>query len=63
MELKSLEELNGKSFEFAEEFTCTVRGGVVYIKEHCEGEFPLPHIKTVEDYKRLCEILTYEKCN
>lgn len=56
-----LEKYEGDVFTFAEEFTSTVRNGIVYLEEYGEGEFPLIHIKTEEQYLILYEILTGEK--
>jgi hypothetical protein len=56
-----LEKYEGDFFTFAEEFTSIVRNGVVYLEEYGEGEFPLLHIKTEEQYLILYEILTGEK--
>ena len=56
--MNELEQYNGKSFRFAEVFTCSIRNGVVFIEEYCEGEFPLRHIKTKDKLIQLYEILT-----
>ena len=53
-----LEKYENHYFTFAQEFTATVRGGVVYLEEYGEGEFPLEHIKTEEQYLVLHKILT-----
>lgn len=53
-----LENFNGKSFEFAENFTCQIDEGIVWIEEYSEGAFPLSHIKKVNQFIQLYEILT-----
>lgn len=55
-----LEKYEGDMFTFAEEFTSIVINGVVYLEEYAEGQFPLIHIKTEEQYLILYEILTGE---
>lgn len=56
-----LKKYEGDVFTFATEFTAIVENGVVYLEEYGEGAFPLPHIKTEEQYLALYEILTGEK--
>jgi len=53
-----LEKYEGKFFTFAEEFTCRIADGIVWIEEYSEGEFPLKHINTEQQYISLYEILT-----
>jgi len=53
-----LEKYNGKWFGFAEEFTCRITNGIVWIEEYSEGEFTLGHIKTEQQLITLYEILT-----
>ena len=60
--MPELEKFNGKWFEFAKVFTCRVDfKGVVLIEEYSEGEFPLTHIKTEQQFIQLYEILTGEQ--
>jgi len=53
-----IEKYNDRFFSFAEEFTCSISGGVVYIEQYGEGRFPLTHIKTERQLILLYEILT-----
>ena len=53
-----LTKYNDTKFKFADEFTCSVRHGIVYVEEYNEGEFPLLHIKCEADYLVLFGILT-----
>ena len=48
-------------FEFAEEFSCWIYDGKVYMEEYSEGEYELVHIKTIRDYQKLHKLLTWHK--
>ena len=49
-----------EDFEFAEEFTCWINYGKVWIEEYFEGAFTLEHIKTMEQFYQLKKLLTGE---
>ena len=63
MTIKEYWQINKKefcllSFTFAEEFECWINEGKVYVEEYGEGSFELKHIKTLDEYKLLCKLLT-----
>jgi hypothetical protein len=56
--MEELKKYFGKSFEFAEQFTCYISEEGVWIEEYYEGQFCLKHIKTEKQLIQLYEILT-----
>jgi hypothetical protein len=56
--MKELKKYFGRSFKFAEQFTCYIEKDGVWIEEYSEGAFCLDHIKTEKQLIQLYEILT-----
>jgi len=56
--MEGLEKYEGEMFNFATEFTASVKNGIVYLEQYSEGAFPLTHIKTEAQYLQLYKLLT-----
>lgn len=56
--MNELQKYYGKSFQFAEVFTCYIDPEGVFIEQYGEGRCCLKHIKTEQQLKDLHRVLT-----